>query len=98
MENLGIEFSKMFCEKHGKKVFQEIVKQIEQEYNGKCDTNYIDAVFSISFITYLGITDINKIHLLCDISKDTDIKNLLKLHRKAILKIQKYIKIQTNKK
>lgn len=41
---------------------------------------------------YVGISDTKRIALLIDISKDTDIKNLLKLHRNSISNIQKYIK------
>lgn len=100
MKSFRKEFREIFYKKHGKEVFQELVKQIEQEYNGKCDTKYIDIIFSIAFLTYVGISDTKRLALLVGISRDKDInvENLLKLHKKSISKIQEYIKIQTNKK
>lgn len=91
MESLGLDFSKLFFKKHGKQVFQDICNQIRGEYNGNCDTSYIDTVFTVAFISYFGVTDISKMRLLGGISKDIDIKNIQKIHKKSISIIQKYI-------
>ena len=97
MESLGLDFSKLFFKKHGKQVFQDICNQIRGEYNGDCDTNYIDTVFTVAFISYFGVTDISKIYLLGGISKDIDIKNIQVIHKKSISIIQNYIENTNNK-
>ena len=97
MESLGLDFSKLFLKKHGKQVFQDICNQIKVEYNDNCDTSYIDTVFTVAFISYFGVTDISKIHLLGGISKDIDIKSVQKIHKKSISQIQNYIENTNNK-
>ena len=96
MESLGINFKELFLKKHGEQVFKDIVKQIKVEYNGDCDISYIDIVFTVAFISYFGVTDINKIRLLGGISKEIDIKNIQVIHKKSISIIQNYIE-NTNK-
>ena len=96
MESLGINFKELFLKKHGEQVFKDIVKQIKVEYNGNCDISYIDTVFTVAFISYFGVTDINKIRLLGGISKEIDIKNIQVIHKKSISIIQNYIE-NTNK-
>ena len=95
-ESLGINFKELFLKKHGEQVFKDIVKQIKVEYNGDCDISYIDTVFTVAFISYFGVTDINKIRLLGGISKEIDIKNIQVIHKKSISIIQNYIE-NTNK-
>lgn len=95
-ESLGINFKELFIKKHGEQVFKDIVKQIKVEYNGDCDISYIDTVFTVAFISYFGVTDINKIRLLGGISKEIDIKNIQVIHKKSISIIQNYIE-NTNK-
>ena len=97
MESLGINFKELFLKKHGEQVFKDIVKQIKVEYNGDCDISYIDIVFTVAFISYFGVTDTNKIHLLGGISKDIDIKSIQKIHKKSISQIQNYIENINNK-
>lgn len=96
MESLDINFRERFYKKHGEKIFKDIVKQIKREYNGNCDINYIDIIFTVAFISYFGVTDTNKIHLLGGISKEIDIKNIQVIHKKSISIIQNYIE-NTNK-
>lgn len=96
MEGLSIDFSEIFLRKHGKKVFLNISNQIKEEYKGNCDTQYIKNVFAIAFLTYIGVDDINKIHLLGNIPKTIDIKDIQKIHKDSISQIQKYIKIANN--
>ena len=96
MESLGINFREIFLKKHGEQIFQDICNQIRLEYNGNCNVNYIDIIFAVAFISYFGVTDISKIHILADISKDIDIKNIQKIHKKSINIIQKYIENSNN--
>lgn len=97
MESLDINFRERFFKKHGEKVFKDIVKQIKGEYNGNCDINYIDTIFTVAFISYFGVTNTSKIRLLGGISKNIDIKNIQKIHKKSISKIQDYIENTNNK-
>lgn len=96
MGNISINFRERFFKKHGEQVFQNICNQIRVEYNGNCDISYIDTVFTVAFISYFGVTDISKMRLLGGISKDIDIKNIQKIHKKSISQIQNYIE-NTNK-
>lgn len=96
MESLDVNFRERFYKKHGEKIFKDIVKQIKGEYNGNCDINYIDTIFTVAFISYFGVTDTIKIRLLGGISKDIDIKSIKKIHKKSISIIQNYIE-NTNK-
>ena len=96
MESLGINFKELFLKKHGEQVFKDIVKQIKVEYNGDCDISYIDTVFTVAFISYFGVIDINKMRLLGGISKDVDIKNIQEVHKQSINVIQNYIENTNN--
>ena len=96
MEGLGIDFSEIFLRKHGNKVFQDICNQIKKEYKSNCDIQYIRVVFAIAFLTYIGLDDINKIHLLGNIPKNIDIKDIQNIHKDSISQIQNYIN-DTNK-
>lgn len=96
MESLDINFRERFYKKHGEKIFKDIVKQIKREYNGNCDINYIDIIFTVAFISYFGVTDTGKIRLLGGISKNIDIKSIQKIHKKSISIIQNYIENSNN--
>jgi len=99
MEDLGIEFSKIFLEKHGELVFKDITNQIKSESDNNCDSNYINAIFTIAFLTYIGVFDKKRIYILGGIPKDKniDIEKIKKVHKKSISQIQKYIKNNYNK-
>ena len=91
MEGLGIDFSEIFLRKHGEKVFKDITNQIKIENKGSCDKKYIDIVFAVAFLTYIGLDNTNKIYLLGDIPKNIDIKNIQNVHKISISQIQNYI-------
>ena len=93
MEDLGIEFSKIFLKKHGEQVFKDITNQIKLECNNNCDLNYINIIFTIAFLTYIGVFDKERIHILGGISKDENIEKIKKIHRNSIFQIQKHIKV-----
>lgn len=96
MEGLGIDFSEIFLRKHGDKIFQDISNKIKEESKNNCDIQYIRVVFAIAFLTYIGVDDINKIHLLGNISKSIDIRDIQNIHKDSISQIQNYIN-DTNK-
>lgn len=98
LNNLGIEFSRIFKKKHGKEIFQEIVDQINSECNSNYNKNYIDIVFSVAFITYFGIKDNKRIALMLGILQDNniDIAIIRDIHKQSISKIQKYIQATNN--
>lgn len=50
MEDLGIEFSKIFLEKHGNQAFKNITNQIKSECGNNCDSNYINAILQLLFL------------------------------------------------
>lgn len=95
MKGLGIDFSEIFLRKHGK-VFKDITNQIKLENKSSCDKKYVDIVFAVAFLTYIGLDDTNKVYLLGDIPKNIDIESIQKIHKKSISKIQEYIEV-TNK-
>lgn len=97
MKGLSIDFCEIFLRKHGNKVFQDICNQIKKEDKSNCDTQYIKIVFAIAFLTYIGLDDINKIHLLGNIPKNIDINNIKNIHKESIRIIQNYI-VNTNNK
>ncbi len=97
MEGLDINFRERFYKKHGEKIFKDIVRQIKGEYNGNCDINYIDTIFTVAFISYFGVTDTGKIRLFGSISKNIDIKSIQKIHKNSISIIQNYIENTNNK-
>ncbi len=96
MEGLGIDFSEIFFRKHGDKIFQDISNKIKEESKNNCEIQYIRVVFTIAFLTYISVDDINKIRLLGNIPKTIDIKDIQKIHKDSISQIQKYIKIANN--
>uniref|UniRef100_UPI003FEFB428 hypothetical protein n=1 Tax=Candidatus Merdicola sp. TaxID=3085652 RepID=UPI003FEFB428 len=91
MEDLGIEFSKIFLKKHGNRAFKNITNQIKSECGNNCNSNYINAIFTIAFLTYIGVFDKKRICILGGISKDENIEDLKKIHKNSIFQIQKYI-------
>lgn len=92
MEDLGIKFSKIFLKKHGKQFFQDITNQIKLECNNNCDANYIDMIFTIAFLTYIGVFDNKRICILGGISvdKNIDIEKMKEIHRKSISKNNRF--------
>lgn len=99
MQSLGIEFSKIFHEKHGEKIFQNIVDQIKKERIDNFSQDYIDIIFTIAFLTYFGVFDTKTIYSLGGISKNAniDINEVQKIHKNSISLIKKYIQ-ETNEK
>ena len=92
---LDIEFSRLFKDKHSKKVFDEIVSKIKQEREEECDKNYIEAIFRVAFLGYFGLDENALNNMLEDINCKEDISNINKIHKNSIKIIRDYI-IKTN--
>lgn len=93
---LDIEFSKLFKDKHGEKIYDEIISKIKQERVEECDSNYIEAIFRVAFLGYFGIKNDALNNMLKDINCKNNITKLNKIHKESIKIIRKYI-IEANR-
>lgn len=98
MYNLEIKFSEIFHRKHGNSVFQDIIRNIKNEIEGKCNKDYIDIIFTIAFLTYFGVDDKKISYFLEDVSssKSINISKIKSVHKSSISQIQKYIRNANN--
>lgn len=92
---LDIEFSKLFKDRHGKKIYDEITSKIEKERALECDKNYIEAIFRVAFLGYFGLDENALNNMLKDIDCKEDIFHINKIHKNSIKIIRDYI-IKTN--
>lgn len=88
---LDIEFSKLFKDKHGIKIFEEITTEIEKEKTSNCDNNYIEAIFRVAFLGYFGLDKTALNNMLKDIECKEDISHINKIHKNSITTIRDYI-------
>ena len=88
---LDIEFSKLFKDKHGKKIYGEIISKIEQKKAMNCDNNYIEAIFRVAFLGYFGLDENALNNMLKDIECKDDISHINKIHKNSITTIRDYI-------
>lgn len=91
-----VNFSKLFLDKHGKKIFDEITSIIEKEKARDCDDNYIEIVFKVAFTSYFGLDNQALNRMLEDIKCNIDIKDIKNNHKISIKTIQEYIKMTSN--
>lgn len=61
MNFFNMNFGTLFSEKHGKKKFNKIYKQIIKEKNNT-DNNYIESLFKVAYLDFFGLDNdsINK--------------------------------------
>ena len=52
---LDIEFSKLFKNKHGVTIYNNIISEIKKERSESCDNNYIEAILELHFLVVLGL-------------------------------------------
>lgn len=86
MNLLDIDLIELFIEKFGDDVFKDIVKIIKKENDKNVEKDYIEIIFDIAFYNHLGLSNKEIIKL----TKNSNIDNLKQIHKKSILKIQKY--------
>lgn len=98
MDFLKMDFSKLFLEKHGKSVYDEICIKIKSEAPTKYNEEYLEIIFKIAFFAYLGMDDTQIKKFLKHINNidNVNITNIKNVHKKSIKEIQKYVKIATN--
>lgn len=92
MDFADVKFSKLFLDKHGKKIFEEITSLIRKERVEECNSDYIESIFKVAFMGYFGLDDIALNRMLKDIKCNADINNIKKIHKYSIKNIQEYIK------
>lgn len=88
---LDIEFSKLFKDKHGEKIYDEIISKIKHERVEECDSNYIEAIFRVAFLGYFGLDNNALNNMLKDINCKNNITKINKIHKESIKIIRKYI-------
>lgn len=93
---LDIEFSKLFKDKHGDKIFDDINSKIKKERVEECDGKYIEAIYRVAFLGYFGLDNDALNNMLKDIECKDDITKINKIHKESIEIIRKYI-IEANR-
>lgn len=68
MNFFNMNFSMLFLEKHGKKKFNRIHKQITKEKNNIND-NYIEVLFKVSYLDFFGLDNISINKMIKDIMR-----------------------------
>lgn len=100
MDFFDMKFSTLFLEKHGKKDFENITRQILQEKQLITDNSneYIEVVFKIAFLVFFGLDDdvIKKMIENIMNFNQVDIKQMKNVHHKSISKIQEYLQSAMN--
>ena len=86
-----IDFSKLFADKHGPKVYDEIVSAIKNEKVGECNSNYINTIFKVAFMGCFGLDNKDLDKMLKDIDSNYSIENINNIHKKSIRTIKEYI-------
>jgi len=87
-----VDFSELFSEKHGKKVYDEICNKIKLEAPVKYDDNYAKMIFKIALVGFWGMTDDKIQKFLKDTDNiEVDVKNIKNVHKNSITEIQKYL-------
>lgn len=93
---LDIEFSKLFKNKHGVTIYNNIISEIKKERSESCDNNYIEAIFRVAFFGYIGLDENALNNMLKDINYKEDLAYINKIHKNSIRNIRNYI-IEANK-
>ena len=86
MNFFDMNFSELFFEKHGKTVFNNIVKQIKEENHGIGDSKYIELVFKVAFLEFFKMENQGIKELITDAmeEKDIDIIRTKNTHKNSI--------------
>jgi len=98
MDFFDMDFSDLFLNKHGEKVFNEISLQIKNEKPEKYNRDYVGDVFKVAFFSYIGLAteQINK--LMKRLYKQTklNVQDILVSHKDSIEHIKKYLQSATD--
>jgi len=93
MDFFDMDFSKLFLNKHGKEIFNYISDTIKNEASTNTTQAYINIIFKLALLDFLGLDKLSIQKLIDNIypDKKTDIKELLLLHKKSISIIKKHL-------
>ncbi len=88
-----MEFSKLFLEKQGENIFNEIINQITKENSNKDRKDSIEVVFKVAFFDFIGLSEnitenIMKNNMLIE---DINIKEIKLVHKNSIKLIRRYL-------
>lgn len=88
-----MDLSKLFLEKHGKKIFNEISNQIIIENSSKDSQDSIELVFKVAFFDFIGLAEDITENLMKDnmLIEDINIKEIKSVHKSSIKVIQKHL-------
>ena len=95
----NMDFSQLFMNKHGEKIFNDICNMIKIETTTKINNDYIPIVFKLAFLEFFELPNESIIKLIEKYYSNNklDFNNVLLTHRNSINKIKKYLKT-TNEK
>lgn len=98
MDFFDMNFSNLFSDKHGNQIFNAISDKIMKEKSIKCDTEYVEIVFKVAFLDFLGLQDDSIKKLIEDAMLNTNInvKEIKLIHKDSIEEIQKYLQDAMN--
>lgn len=93
MDFFDINFSRIFLEKHKKKAFNSVVKQINLEKENASD-NDIEVVFKFAFFDFFGMDEIDIKNFIENIMPGikVNVGEIKSIHEKSISDIQKFLK------
>lgn len=88
-----MNFSKLFKEKHGINVFNNINNKILLENSNMDNKNYIELVFKVAFFDFWGLDASIIQNIINDtmLLQNINIKNFKFIHQNSIKNIQKYL-------
>lgn len=93
MDFFSMDFSKLFLNKHGKEIFDDISNKIKEERGCECSDEYISSVFKIAFLSFFGFTEEQVQKLLDDIDKNNkiNVKEVFTIQSNSISIITEYL-------
>lgn len=93
MEFFEMDFSELFLNKHGEKIFYDIIRQIKAENPEKYNKKHISLVFKIAFLDFFGF-NASQIKKLIDNMyecNEINVNQLIFVHNNSINSIKKYL-------
>lgn len=97
MDFFDMNFSTLFLERHGKLIYDSITKQIMQENSTLYNKEYIEIIFKVAFLSFLGLAPSEIKKMIEDImpGQQVNIEKINSVHRESISKIQNYLQEAT---
>lgn len=99
MDFFSMDFSKLFLDKYGNKVFNDFSNKIKEEKGYKCSDDYIKSVFKVAFLAFFGFDEEQSQKLLDDIIKNNNInvKEIMANQRNSVNSIKEFLEYNKNK-